>query len=304
MSGDGPSKIADPELAAWLASLAEQEPSPSSIAQLRSRRRRPAGPNVSSVRNQAFIADDGRCIPVRMYQHDALKARATCVYVHGGAFVFGDLDSHDRACRRLAALGGIDVIAVDYRRAPEHPAPAAIDDVRAVLARLSESLERNQPIGLAGDSAGALIAYLAAHGSDVEIDQLLLVNPNVDLTLSSPSVEAKGTGWGLIARDLEWFVSLWAPTIAMREGPALSPLQIPPSAAPMTTIVTSEHDPLRDEGLALAHHLREAGRLTAHRHLDGMVHGVINLDTISPTARRLGDQFLTEFAEELTAPRG
>lgn len=207
-----------------------------------------------------------------------------------------------RKLDRLAALGGIDVIAVDYRRAPEHPAPTAIEDVRAVLAWLNSSLGSTQPIGLAGDSAGALIAYLAAYESKVEIDQLLLVNPNVDLTLSSPSVEAKGTDWGLNARDLEWFVSQWAPTTAMREGQALSPLQNPPSAAPMTTIVTSEHDPLRDEGLALVQHLREAGRLTAHHHLDGMVHGVINLDAISPTARRAGDRFLTEFAEELTAP--
>ncbi|MFD6897536.1 alpha/beta hydrolase fold domain-containing protein [Rhodococcus sp. NPDC060086] len=186
------------------------------------------------------------------------------------------------ACRRLATLSGIDVIAVDYRRAPEHPAPAAIEDVRAVLAWLNNRPESIQPIGLAGDSAGALIAYLATYGSEVEIDQLLLINPNVDLTLSSPSVEAKGTGWGLNARDLEWFVSQWAPTAAMCEGQALSPLQNPPSAAPMTTVITSEHDPLRDEGLALARHLRGAERLTAHHHLDGMVHGVINLDTISP----------------------
>lgn len=303
MSGDGSPRIADPELKAWLADIAGQEPSAPSIAQLRARRPRPIGPDVPSIRDQVLIADDGVRIPVRMYRHDVSETRATCVYVHGGAFVFGDLDSHDRACRRLATLGGIDVIAVDYRRAPEHPAPAAIDDVRAVLAWLNNSIEGTQPIGLAGDSAGALIAYLAAHESKVQIDQLLLVNPNVDLTLSSPSVETKGTDWGLNARDLEWFVSQWAPTTAMREGQALSPLQNRPSAAPMTTIITSEHDPLLDEGLALVQHLREAGRLTEHRHLDDMVHGVINLDTISRTARRAGDRFLTEFAEELTTPR-
>lgn len=95
-----------------------------------------------------------------------------------------------------------------------------------------------------------------------------------------------------------------APTAAMREGQALSPLQRPPALAPMTTIITSEHDPLHDEGLALVQRLRGAGRLTAHHHLDGMVHGVINLDVISPIARRWGDHFLTEFAEELVASRG
>lgn len=131
-----------------------------------------------------------------------------------------------------------------------------------------------------------------------------MINPNVDLTLSRPSVQSRGTGWGLNARDLEWFVSQWAPTIALRAGKALNPLRHRPAAAPMTTVVTSEHDPLRDEGLALVQHLRGAGRLTAHHHLDGMVHGVINLDAISPTARLWGDHFLKEFAEELIKSRG
>lgn len=304
MSGDASPRIADPELGAWLTAIAQQEYSAPSIPQLRAKRARPSRPDIPTVRDLVLAADDGARIPVRTYRHDATNTRATCVYVHGGAFVFGDLDSHDRACRRLAALGGIDVIALDYRLAPEHPAPAAMEDVCTVLEWLDTSTESKRPIGLAGDSAGALIAHLAANATDISVDRLLMINPNVDLTLSMPSVQTKGSGWGLNARDLEWFVSQWAPTAAMREGQALSPLQHPPSASPMTTIITSEHDPLRDEGLALVQHLRAAGRLAAHHHLDGMVHGVINLDTISPTARQAGDRFLTEFAAGLVTTRG
>ncbi|GAA1852863.1 alpha/beta hydrolase [Myceligenerans crystallogenes] len=304
MSGETTPRIADPELEAWLAGLQGQEPGAPSTAQLREKRSRPGGPEIPLVHDLLLPSGDDTAVPVRAYRHDTGTTRATCVYVHGGAFVFGDLDSHDRACRRLAALGGIDVVAVDYRRAPEHPAPAAVEDVRTVLESLGRSADGDRPLGLAGDSAGALIAFLAAGATDITVDRLLMINPNVDLTLSRPSVRTKGTGWGLSSRDLGWFVSQWAPTAALRAGPALNPLRQPAAAAPMTTIVTSEHDPLRDEGLALVEHLRRAGRLTAHHHLDGMVHGVINLDTISPAARRRGDQFLTEFAEDLIASRG
>lgn len=306
MTCDTTPRIADPELEAWLADIAGQESRASSIAQLREKRPRPrpSGPDIPHVHDLVVSAEDGIRVPVRAYRHDTVQTLATCVYVHGGAFVFGDLDSHDRACRRLAALGGIDVIAVDYRRAPEHPAPAAMEDVCTVLDWLNKGAAGDRPVGVAGDSAGALIAFLAAEATDVTIDRLLMINPNVDLTLSCRSVQTKGADWGLNAQDLERFVSQWAPTVAMRVGRALSPLRHPPALVPMTTIVTSEHDPLHDEGLALVQHLRGAGRLTAHHHLDGMVHGVINLDVISPTARREGDRFLTEFAEELVKSRG
>lgn len=296
--------IADRELEAWLADMAGQESRAPSIAQLREKRSRPSGPDIRLVRDLVVSAEDEIRVPVREYRHSTAQTRATCVYVHGGAFVFGDLDSHDRACRRLAALGGIDVIAVDYRRAPEHPAPAAIEDACTALEWLHKKAVDDRPIGLAGDSAGALIAFLAANATDIAVDQLLMINPHADLTLSGRSVQTKGSGWGLNARELEGFVSQWAPAAAMREGKALNPLQHPPALAPMTTIITSEHDPLRDEGLALAQRLRWAGRLTAHHHLAGMVHGVINLDIISPTARRVGDHFLTEFAAELVASSG
>lgn len=290
---------ADPELDAWLVLHGGSSGFPPDVTALRRRRDRPAGPPVTAVTDELLSQESG--IRLRNYRHDARESRATCVYVHGGAFVFGDLDSHDRVCRRLAALGEIDVVALDYRRAPEHPAPAAIDDVAAALRLIRERLGEQTVLGLAGDSAGALIAYLAAETARVRIDRLLLINPNVDLTLSMPSIREKGHGWGLDARDLEWLIQQWAPTEDLRRGTALNPLQRPAHSMPLTTIVTSEHDPLRDEGIALAEHLRGAGQLAHHEHLEGMVHGVITLDSVSPSAGRAGDRILSDFARTLRA---
>lgn len=303
MTADPAVQIADPELRAWLADLAADDSEPS-ITRLRQHRDRPRGPEIGEVVDFTVSAPSSVPVRVRAYRHTGEANRATCVYVHGGGFVFGDLDSHDRACRRLADLGQIDVVAVDYRRAPEHPAPAAIEDVRTVLAALRNDPERDDlPLGLAGDSAGALIAFLASEASDNAVDRLLMINPNVDLTLSMPSIKTLGSGWGLSSRDLEWFVTQWAPHHEQREHPTLNPLQRPLGTIPMTTIVTSDLDPLRDEGLALGEHLRNAGRLARHDHLNGMVHGVINLDFVSPTARSQGDRILREFAEDLVAAK-
>lgn len=288
--------IADPELEAWLRGLPNGDRSTPSISALRQPRARPAGPAVAVVTDNVTSPGGVR---FRAYRHGASWERTTCVYVHGGGFVFGDLESHDRACRRLATIGEVDVVAADYRRAPEWPAPAAIEDVVDVLRHARERVGDTVALGLAGDSAGSLIAYLAAELAQVRLQGLLLVNPNVDLTLAMPSVAEKGEGWGLSAGDLRWFVDQWAPTETQLCGPTLNPLQRPVSELPMTTVVTSEHDPLKDEGIALADHLRRAGRLHHHEHLDGMVHGVINLDTVSPSARRMGDTVLRDFAAML-----
>jgi acetyl esterase len=293
--------IADAELAAWVESVRDSAPDLPTVAELRRDRLRSAGPHMALVRDEHLPGERG--IGVRSYRHDPQRHRPTCVYVHGGGFVFGGLASHDRACRRLASLGGIDVVAVDYRLAPEHPSPAAVDDVREVITAMRRRLDDVLPLGVAGDSAGALIAFLAVESVEIPVERMLLVNPNVDLALSMPSVAEKGRGWGLEARQLEWFIRQWAPTERLRRGTALNPLRRSVGNVPPTTVVTSEHDPLRDEGIALAEHLDRAGRLAHHEHLEGMVHGAVNLDTVSPTARRMSDGFLRNFAASLHEAR-
>lgn len=264
---------------------------------------RPAGPDLALV--QDLPIDD--VLGGRLYRSSP-DPRPLVLFTHGGGFVLGDLDSHDRLCRRLASVCGVSVLAVDYRRAPEFPAPAAVDD--AVLAfnwavRHLGELGGDPDLGvaLAGDSSGAAIAALAAillrDGDGPAASALLLVNPHTDMTLSQPSMDEEGRGWGLDAGDMRWFVEQWVPDPGRRADPQVSPLFAALDGLPPTVVATNEHDPLRDEGDAFAGRLLASGVAVEHCRLRGMVHGFMNLDDVSPAAARAGDDVLRHFARIL-----
>ena len=150
--------LADDELAQWISDIRAQptEAPPLNVNKLRVGRVRPAGPSLPQVLELSVPGDNP--VHLRFYRPNQHRL-PLIVYVHGGAFIFGDLDSHDRTCRRLALEANAAVLAVHYRRAPEHPAPAAIDDV---LATLKWAIKTPAILGsingspfLAGDSAGA-----------------------------------------------------------------------------------------------------------------------------------------------------
>jgi acetyl esterase len=232
------------------------------------------------------------------------------LYLHGGGFVMGDLDSHDSTCRRLARTADVTVMALDYRRAPEHPGPIAVQDAVAawvwVSGRLAElGGDPAAGLALAGDSAGGAIAVLAAvrlRKTGHRPTALLLAYPNADMTLSQPSIESEGHGWGLEAEDLRWFVEQWVPDPARRADPAVSPLHADLSGLPPVVLATAEHDPLRDEGEALAVRLRDAGVEVDHRPHPGLVHGFLGLGHVSPAAARAGSALFTRFAQLLPRP--
>ncbi|MCQ2001156.1 alpha/beta hydrolase fold domain-containing protein [Arthrobacter zhaoxinii] len=298
--------VADPQLAAWLAESQRAEggkPSLEQIRQLRLPRARPPGPELVQVQDVTVPAD----VPVRtrLYR-SCMRPQPLTVFVHGGGFVFGGLASHDRLCRRLALLAGTAVLAVDYRLAPEHPAPAAVDDVAAVLAWAArgpgELGPLNPRVGLAGDSAGGLIAFLAAQrlvGTPARPDLLFLAYPNADLTLSLPSVREKGEGWGLSARDLAFYIAQWIPEASNLsgfspvDGARRCPMPVP------TLLATAEHDPLRDEGKQLADELARGGTDVEYLPHPGLVHGFMTLDTVSPAARTAGDTLLRRYGKML-----
>lgn len=229
------------------------------------------------------------------------------LYVHGGGFVFGDIETYDALCRRLARATGAAVLSVDYRRAPEHPAPAAIDDVVQAHAWLTrpDRPRRWSRIALAGDSAGGAIALLAAvalREQGHHLDSLLLLYPNTDMTLSYPSITTSGTGWGLDASDLAWLIRQWIPTAHDRQAPHLNPLTARLDQLPPTCIVTAEHDPLRDEGTELARRLRAAGIPTSHLNEPGLVHGFLGLAHLSPAADEASNRAFTLLRTMLTNP--
>jgi acetyl esterase len=215
---------------------------------------RPAGP--------AMPVEDGTVggVAVRVYR----QGPDVIVFAHGGGFVLGDLDTHDAFARRLADATCRTVVAVDYRRAPEHPFPAAVDDVLTVLDR-----QRAARVAVAGDSAGGYLAVQAALARRDRVDAQLLVCPVIDPALpatTQPSVPQKGTGYTLDVAELREWIAWWAP-----DG-APDPLAADLTGMPPALVAVAEHDPLRDGGILYAQRLAGSGVPVVHWTAAGLVH--------------------------------
>ena len=306
-------RIADHELAAFLADLHARTVPPAAetgaaamrAATLERAAARPQGPQMSVSR--LWAPPGGR--PARLYRPGG-SASALVLFLHGGGFVIGDLDTHDRACRRLAARSGAAVLALDYRRAPEHRWPAAVDDTVAALRWIASrpavlELAPDAAVAVAGDSAGGTLAALACvrlrdEAPEAAPDLQVLVCANTDLANSGASMQSEGHGFGLEAADIEWFNAQWVPDPAQRTDPWVSPLRQPDLARlPAAIVITCEHDPLRDQGEAYAERLRAAGVPVRQRREPGMVHNFLLWDTISPSCAAAGDRVADDLAEAL-----
>jgi acetyl esterase len=234
------------------------------------------------------------------------------VYLHGGGWTVGSLDSHDRLCRRLADRSGAAVLALDYRLAPEHPWPASIDDtvaaLRWVASAPAELGEAPRAVAVAGDSAGGTLAALAClrlrDGHPEALPDLqVLLYANTDLTGAQPSMREKAHGWGLDADTVRFFNAQWVPDQARWADPGVSPLHAPDlSGLPGALIVSAEHDPLRDESEAYAMRLREAGVAVALRREAGLIHNFMLLDEISPVCAAAADRVATDLRAYFSAP--
>ena len=216
------------------------------------------------------------------------------VFFHGGGFVLGDLDTHDGLCRVLANESGFRVISVDYRLAPEHPFPAAVDDCFAAtkwVAANAGSLGID-PLKLAvgGDSAGGNLAAVVsqlARASGPAIAFQLLVYPVAQLGApDTPSMRENAKGYFLEKEAMDWFTRLYAPDKEHRNDPRLSPLRCKDlSGLPPAYVVTAGFDPLRDEGRDYADALDRAGVPVTFVNYPGMVHGFFSMRSIIPKAR-------------------
>ena len=215
------------------------------------------------------------------------------LFLHGGGFVVGDLDTHDQTCRLLCRYGGMHVLAVDYRLAPEHPFPAAVLDAEAALRWTlahAEKLDANPDrVAIGGDSAGANLAAVIsarlAHDDGPRPAAQLLIYPPVDRYTDYPSLELFGDGFFLTRAEIDWFRQCYAAE-ADRTDPMLSPLNAPDlSGLPPAIVVTAGFDPLRDEGEAFAAALREAGTEVLFRREATLIHGFANMIDLSQAAR-------------------
>jgi len=216
-------------------------------------------------------ADGVRC---RLYRPDG--STGTLVFLHGGGFVFGEVDTHDGQARRLANRTGLSVVSVDYRRPPDHPFPAAPDDVDTALAWLlgnAPSVGLDLARGAAiGDSAGGNLAVVAALRNPNVLAATVLVYPFVDPLMRFPSQQA--ADGGMTAAEAEWYWRAYARDQNDRHDPDLAPIDSSElGGLPPTLVVAAEHDVLLDEDVELAHRMREAGAPVELSTYPGMVHG-------------------------------
>ncbi|MFP5345717.1 MAG: alpha/beta hydrolase [Actinomycetes bacterium] len=240
------------------------------------------------------------------------------VYAHGGGWVLGSLRGSDWLCSRVADRVGALVVSVDYRLAPEHPAPAAFDDYWAVLRHLLAHGEPALPVDTArvavmGDSAGATLATLAAirhkealaaGEADLPAEPLayqVLVYPGTDLTLASPTIDARADAPILPRSDLEAYLALYlGPSELKPDDPRVSPLFAPDlrHVAP-ALVLTTDLDPLEGEDVAYVERLREAGVAARHISYPDVPHGFISMAGMTPVAGQALDDVVSELRRAL-----
>ncbi|MGA2528051.1 MAG: alpha/beta hydrolase [Acidimicrobiales bacterium] len=316
----GRTESLDPDLAALLAESAatstdERSWSELTVAEARERCRAEllltSGPGDQSVtaRDMA-IAASRRQVPLRIYHPAASQASAAApvvVYIHGGGFVLGGLDTHDAICRDMVATGGFVCVAVGYRLSPEHHFPAALDDcvetLKWVHEHVGELSAGTARVALAGDSAGgnlAAAACLVLRDQGLALPELqLLIYPVVDLTMSADSTKAYGPEFGLSTEDLAWFYANYLGEDGNPADPYVSPwLATDLSGLPLSHVVTVGFDPLRDEGLGYVESLRAAGVPTSTKDYPGLIHGAFELAAVIPASRSL----LEDVAHRLALP--
>ncbi|RUU24475.1 alpha/beta hydrolase [Mesorhizobium sp. M7A.T.Ca.TU.009.01.3.2] len=242
---------------------------------------------------------DGTNGPIALRIHRGIGAPQSgapaLLYLHGGGWVIGNLDSHDEICRLMANLGGAVIVCPDYRLAPEHKFPAGLEDCLATLrfiagnaAGLGIDIRR---IGVAGDSAGGnlatVLALLARDGLAPPLAAQLLIYPNTDARQASNSYQRFGDGFGLTATTMAWFREHYVRTpddiTDWRVSPFLAPALA--GAAP-TFVALAGCDILADEGAAYAARLQAAGVPVILRQWPGQIHGFVSMGRHIPAARQ------------------
>jgi acetyl esterase len=264
----------------------------------------PEPPELKSVQPLAISARHGS-IPARVYT--PLKPRqanglAPClVFFHGGGWVIGDLDSHDVACRKLADEGQLIVISIDYRLAPEHKFPAAVEDAITATRWIADNAKQlgidASRLTVGGDSAGgnlaAVVAISARDGNGPAIAGQVLIYPATDLALTHPSHSEPETSILLTHSVIRWFRDHYlngdADVSDWRASPARTNTLV---GLPPAYVLTAGGDPLRDEGDEYARRLKEAGVPVTSRTFPGQFHGFFTMGKLlqqaNVAAREIG----------------
>ena len=250
---------------------------------------------VASRAEVPMARADGTALLARLYRPLSANVNELLplvVFLHGGGWCVGDVESYDPLCRQLANGSGCAVLSVDYRLAPEHPFPAALEDASFSVEWAVENagLLGVDPdsIALAGDSAGGnlaiVTALLARSRGTVPIRFLVLIYPSTEMVSTRASRERFGQGFFLDHESLLWFFERYLPQGQVDDWRA-SPMRAESLAdLPPMLLVTAECDPLTDDCLAFANRVELEGGLVEHLGVDGMIHGFATLGKIFPEA--------------------
>jgi acetyl esterase len=241
------------------------------------------------------IPGPGGDIPIRIYTPAGASDRPLpcLVYLHGGGWVLGDIETHDCTCRIVANRSGFKVVSVDYRLAPEHKFPAPLDDCYAavewVAANASSIGVDPDLLAVGGDSAGgnlsAAVTLRARDESGPALRMQVLIYPVTDHDLTTGSYQENADGY-LLTRDMmAWFWDHYLADESQGKDPLASPLQAADlSGLPPAFVLTAEFDPLRDEGEAYADRLEEAGVPVTRKRYDGHIHAFWQMPGVFPSA--------------------
>ncbi|VWC63230.1 alpha/beta hydrolase [Burkholderia lata] len=303
----------EPEIAAFVAAVDAWYPADAAARSPGEQRRlydrfaaewTPAALLAGIVQQDAvWHAPDGRAIALRRYTSAHGTPRGTVLFFHGGGFVVGSLDSHALITAQLAADTGLDVIAVDYRLAPEHRAPAALEDCLDVTRAARDARwpfgPCVHPLTLAGDSAGGMLAAAVAtalrDAGEGGVDGIALVYPMLGFEPQSPARETEAHAPMLTLDDVHRYRTLyWEGGLsdALGDGNPLLRASVPLAASrfdglPPVLAIGAEHDPLRDDARVYVERIRAAGGAAHYWMGEGLVHGCWRALGTSPQAARL-----------------
>lgn len=244
-------------------------------------------------------------VPCRIYVPHGSGPFGVVMWIHGGGWVIGSADQSDPTARELCDRAGVVVVSVDYRLAPEHPFPAAVDDVLAVAGWLRDHGDElgadARRLAVGGDSAGGNLAAVVTQQMPGVFAHQVLIYPATDATMSSPSIEENAEGYLLERASMVWFYDHYLGGAAepvdrtdTRVSPAFATDEVI-SAQPPTLVLTCGYDPLRDEGVAYAERLAARGVPVQHLTYPDQIHGMFGMHLAIPAA----DEALTQVAAAL-----
>ena len=235
-----------------------------------------------------FDAGGVRC---RLYRSTTSDAAPLLIYYHGGGWVIGDLDTHDDICRKLARDAKCSVAAVDYRLAPEHPAPASHEDciaaTRWIFANAKSLGVDASRIAIGGDSAGGNLAAVVAQQRPVPLRFQLLIYPATDMTQSHGSHRENSAGPVLTEQAMAWFIGHYVPDASRHREELASPLFSPDALfrdLPPALVITAQYDPLRDEGEAYGARMIENGSSASIVRFNGQFHSFFGMHQLMDDA--------------------